>query len=140
MTSSMCKQWDSGCTSFQSNILETPPATRQLPARSKAFVDRTLPADRRTRFCGPPPEVGPWFINGSQPEAGPWFIINRDNIEDRYLDNIEDRYLDNIKWYDEDLAAHGEVPVATAQQRWAPTPTGLIAEQRGEMNIALITK
>ena len=108
MTSSMCKQWDSGCTytylsargcrfqsaeeaagaSAASNILETPPATRQLPARSKAFVDRTLPADRRTRFCGPPPEAGPWFINGPQPEAGPWFI-NRDNIEDRYLDNIK---------------------------------------------------
>ena len=113
MTSSMCAPWP-GATSSQSNILVTwpgvsadsadwtPPATRQLPARSKAFVDRTLPADRRTRCCGPQPEAGPWFINGPQPEAGPWFI-NRDNIEDLYLDNI--------KWYDEDLAAHGEIPV-----------------------------
>ena len=132
MTSSMCKGWDCGSTRFQSNILVTPPATSQLPARSKAFVDRTGPAASSTPPLGPPPEAGPWFINEPQPEAGPWFIINRDNIEDRYLDNI--------KWYDEDLAAHGEVPVATAQQRWAPTPTGLIAEQRGEMNIALITK
>ena len=114
MTSSMCKGWDCGSTRFQSNILVTPPATSQLPARSKAFVDRTGPAASSTPPLGPPPEAGPWFINEPQPEAGPWFIINRDNIEDRYLDNI--------KWHDEDLAAHGEVPVeldsCSAMQMW----------------------